>query len=82
MSSQLNVLVVMSDQQQAATLDPEGPRATPRRDPECADVLRRLTESRWAIAHDTDDFTLTGAQDGTYRYLAVGPGRPLPRGGQ
>lgn len=45
-------------------------------DPAYADVRRRLTERMWAIAYDTDDFTLTGAQDGTYRYLAVGPERP------
>ena len=25
------------------------------------------------VDNDTDDRTLTGAQDGTYRYLAVGP---------
>jgi arylsulfatase A-like enzyme len=42
-------------------------------DPSYTDVVRRLTERMWAIAYDTDDFTLTGAQDGTYRYLAVGP---------
>jgi arylsulfatase A-like enzyme len=52
-------------------------------DPAYADIMRRLTERLWDIAHDTDDFTLTGAQDGTYRYLAIGPqraGQPHPRG--
>jgi arylsulfatase A-like enzyme len=44
-------------------------------DPAYADVLRRLTEALWEIAYDTDDFSLTGAQDGTYRYLAIGPER-------
>ncbi|MEQ4204321.1 sulfatase-like hydrolase/transferase [Actinopolymorpha sp. B9G3] len=45
-------------------------------DPAYADVVRRLTGRLWEIAYDTEDFTLTGAQDGTYRYLAVGPQRP------
>jgi arylsulfatase A-like enzyme len=54
-------------------------------DPAYAHIRRQLTERLWEIAHDTDDFTLTGAQDGTYRYLAVGPQRPgraQPRGGR
>jgi choline-sulfatase len=53
--------------------------------PAYADTVRRLTERLWEIAHETDDFTLTGAQDGTYRYLAVGPQRPgrtQPQGGR
>jgi len=52
-------------------------------DPAHAHILRRLTTRLWEIASDTDDFTLTGAQDGTYRYLAVGPqqaGQAHPRG--
>lgn len=43
------------------------------RDPAHGDTLRRLTRRMWEIARDTGDDTLTGAQDGTYRYLAVGP---------
>ncbi|GAA4417383.1 sulfatase-like hydrolase/transferase [Georgenia halophila] len=42
-------------------------------DPARADVLRRMTGRMWQVAHETGDFTLTQAQDGTYRYLAVGP---------
>lgn len=42
-------------------------------DPAHADVVRRLAGRMWKIARDTGDDTLTGAQDGTYRYLPVGP---------
>jgi arylsulfatase A-like enzyme len=43
------------------------------RDPEHADTLRRMAGRMWDIATETGDYTLTGAQDGTYRYLPVGP---------
>lgn len=42
-------------------------------DPAYRDVLERLTMLLWATAEQTDDFTMTGAQDGTYRYLPLGP---------
>lgn len=36
-------------------------------------VLERLAARMWAIARETGDFSLSEAQDGTYRYVAVGP---------
>lgn len=47
-------------------------------DPAHAGDLRRMTTRMWAIAAETADDTLTGAQDGTYRYLAVGPEAAAP----
>jgi arylsulfatase A-like enzyme len=37
------------------------------------DVLRRLAGRLWQVAAETGDDTITGAQDGTYRYLPAGP---------
>jgi arylsulfatase A-like enzyme len=42
-------------------------------DPDCGEILRRLTRRMWETAYATGDHSLTGAQDGTYRYLAEGP---------
>ena len=42
-------------------------------DPAYRAQLDRLTRQMWQVASETDDFTMTGAQDGTYRYLTLGP---------
>jgi arylsulfatase A-like enzyme len=43
------------------------------RDPAQAETLRQLATRFWQIAAETGDDTVTGAEDGTYRYLPVGP---------
>lgn len=42
-------------------------------DPAYRDRLERMTARMWEIASETGDDTMTGAQDGTYRYLSLGP---------
>lgn len=46
-------------------------------DPAYRERLDRLTRIMWDTAEQTGDFTVTGAQDGTYRYLSLGP-EPTP----
>ncbi|WP_193105799.1 sulfatase-like hydrolase/transferase [Brachybacterium sp. FME24] len=50
-----------------------GERVNLASDPDHAETLRALAARLWQIAEETGDFTVTGAQDGTYRYLPVGP---------
>jgi choline-sulfatase len=41
--------------------------------PDARPVLERLAARMWEIARETEDFSLFEAQDGTYRYVPVGP---------
>lgn len=50
-----------------------GERVNLADDPAYGETRRRLSTAMWRVARETDDTTLTGAQDGTYRYLPVGP---------
>lgn len=53
-------------------IDP-GERVNRAADSAYRDRLERMTARLWETAIDTDDDTMTGAQDGTYRYLPLGP---------
>ncbi|UYM05572.1 sulfatase-like hydrolase/transferase [Solicola gregarius] len=53
--------------------DDPGERVNLATDPAYRDRLERMTALMWATAAETDDATMTGAQDGTYRYLSLGP---------